>query len=372
MNFLKLTQQLQDAAQEVASKAGQMTEKAIEQGSEIAKDWVEKAPDALESATDGLNRVVKGAAQQVVTAMDSSEAESKSKALDMTQVPEAERVAFYGALFAIADADGFIQKEEVDTIFGCMNLEGMSETARRTTLGYVMSPPALETCLEALTDADETLRFGLIVNAVHVARADDELDEDEGAAVHSIQERLDISDEQLEAIAVFVKRLKEIESRGLDDNYAADAIKSAASGLAAVGVPVAAVMFSGAVFGLSAAGITSGLAALGALVWVGGMVPGIGVAVLLGSGIYVGANRLLDTGGVRAKEKLRAEQTRKAQLVIENLQRAIEVLVERITNLEHKADNVESSALVIRELKRRVKILMQSANRRKQQTEAAS
>jgi hypothetical protein len=62
-------------------------------------------------------------------------------------------------------------------------------------------------------------------------------------------------------------------------------LKEWASGLAGVGVPISAIAVSGSVFGLSAAGITSGLAALGALVG-GGMVAG---AVLVVPAIAVGS-----------------------------------------------------------------------------------
>ena len=75
----------------------------------------------------------------------------------------------------------------------------------------------------------------------------------------------------------YAEKVRRVRERGIDDNHAADAIKAAVSGMTAVGVPIAAVVYSGSVVGLSAAGITSGLAALGLGL---GMVPGIGVAIL--------------------------------------------------------------------------------------------
>ncbi|MEA5498275.1 hypothetical protein [Limnoraphis robusta] len=267
-----------------------------------------------------------------------------NESLDLAKVSESDRLAFYGALFAIAFADNSIDKEELELIFGLMDLQGMTESAKRKVQSYIIEPPSLSACLRALRTADEQLRYGLMINLVDTAWANDELDFNEEKAIALAQQELKISNEQLKAIQIFIHKVREIRERGLDDNYAADAIKTAAAGLSAVGVPVAAVWFSGSVIGLSAAGITSGLAGLGALIGIGGMIPGIGVAILLGTGIFMGVNALLDTGDQSKKGQLQAEKERKAQLVRKNIQGAINLLTEQITSLQEKAVNLEASA----------------------------
>lgn len=296
-----------------------------------------------------------------------------NESLDLAKVSERDRLAFYGALFAIAFADNSIDKEEVELIFGMMDLEGMTEPAKRQVQSYIIEPPSLWTCLRSLEAADEQLRYGLMINLVDVAWANDELDSNEKKALVLAQRELKISNEQLDAIKKFIQKVREIRVRGLDDDYAADAIKTAAAGLSAVGVPVAAVWFSGSVIGLSAAGITSGLAGLGALIGIGGMIPGIGVAILLGTGIFMGVNALLDTGDKSKKAQLQAEKERKAQLVIKNMQGAINQLVEQIADLQKKAINLELSASnaaenreAIRLLTERLKFMQQSVTKRKQ------
>src|SRR5205085_10284638 len=127
---------------------------------------------------------------------------------------------------------------------------------------------------------------------------------------------------QIEAIERAVLELKEAPARGENDNHAADpadadALKRVAAGLPAVGIPIAAVSVLGSVGGLSAAGITSGLAALGLGL---GMVPGIGVAIIGGTVVYGGLSKVLDVGGRQAKERAQAEAERKAELVIRNMQ----------------------------------------------------
>lgn len=296
-----------------------------------------------------------------------------SETLDLAKVSESDRLAFYGALFAIAFADDCIDKEEVELIFSMMDLEGMTESAKRQVQSYIIEPPSLWTCLRSLQAANEQLRYGLMINLVDTAWANDELDSNEEEAIVLAQRELKISNEQLDAIKRFIQKVREIRVRGLDDNYAADAIKTAAAGLSAVGVPVAAVWFSGSVIGLSAAGITSGLAGLGALIGIGGMIPGIGVAILLGTGIFMGVNALLDTGDKSKKAQLQAEKERKAQLVIKNMQGAINQLVEQIANLQEKASNLEVSASnaeanreAVKQLTERLKFMQQSVAKRKQ------
>jgi len=301
-----------------------------------------------------------------------------NETLDLTKVSESDRLAFYGALFAIAFADNSIDKEEVELIFGMMDLEGMTESAKRQVQSYIIEPPSLWACLRSLEAADEQLRYGLMINLVDTAWANDELDSNEEEAIVLAQRELKISNEQLDAIKKFIQKVREIRVRGLDDNYAADAIKTAAAGLSAVGVPVAAVWFSGSVIGLSAAGITSGLAGLGALIGIRGMIPGIGVAILLGTGIFMGVNALLDTGDKSKKAQLQAEKERKAQLVIKNMQGAINQLVEQIAVLQEKVINLEASASdaaanreAIRLLTERLKFMQQSIAKRKQAFGAA-
>ncbi|MGK7890415.1 MAG: hypothetical protein AB4042_13850 [Leptolyngbyaceae cyanobacterium] len=293
-----------------------------------------------------------------------------TKPLDLAQVTERDRLAFYGALFAIAFADGQIDKDEMEFIFGIMDLDEMSEAGKRNVQSYIVEPPSLDVCTRELAYADERLRYGLMVNLIEVVYANDELDSAEKKAALLARENLQISIKQFNAIVNFVREVRKIRERGLDDNQAADAIKTAAAGLSAVGVPIAAVYLSGSVIGLSAAGITSGLAALGLGL---GMVPGIGVAVLVGAGIFMGVNAFLDTGDKTKKANFKAEQERKAQLVIKNMQGSINQLVDEIGELQEKsvslssaAADAEASREAIRQLTERLRFMKQSVTKRKQ------
>lgn len=344
-----------------------VTKKSTELGETLSNSASQLSKVASETVA-GFGESVNNAVSQATTAINTEKqsGNTMTQTLELAKIHESDRLAFYGALFAIATADGSFDKDEINFIFGVMDLEGMSESAKRQVQSYIIEPPALASCLRALSIADETLRFGLMLNLIDTAWANDELDPDEEQAIKLAQQELRITDAQVKAMQEFVQKMREIRERGLDDNQAADAVKTAASGLGAVGIPIAAVYFSGSVIGLSAAGITSGLAALGGLVGLGGMVPGIGVAVLLGAGIFMGLNSFLDTGDHHKKAELQAERERKAQLVIQNLQNSLNSVIERIDALQKAAADTEGNREAIRILTQKMKTLQQLINKRKQ------
>jgi len=276
---------------------------------------------------------------------------------------ESEREAFYGLLFSMSAVDGTMDKDEVELIYGSLNLEEVSEDSRRKIHGFVLDPPPFDDSVEQLSTSNETVRFGAMLHLIDIANADDIVEDSEQELLTKARMALNVNDEQYEALAEFSKVAKEVRDRGIDDEVGKDMLKRAAGGLTSVGVPIAAVYFSGSVIGLSAAGITSGLAALGLGL---GMVPGIGVAVLLGAAVYFGATRLLDVGGKRKKAKAQEQKERRAQLVIANLQAAIGYLADRIEDLQKKAADAATNREAITELNRRLRTLKQLLARRQE------
>ena len=71
---------------------------------------------------------------------------------------------------------------------------------------------------------------------IDTAWAEGVLDSQESKALELAQAELNISNEQRQAIANFVQKMREIRARGLDDTQAADAIKTVTAGLSAVDV----------------------------------------------------------------------------------------------------------------------------------------
>src|SRR5215217_4533803 len=104
---------------------------------------------------------------------------SATEHLDPTSLSEKERVAFYGALFAMANADEQMQQEELEIIYEKLDTEGLPEEARRQLYAYAIEPPALRDCLQVLGGASESARYGLVLNLVEVAVSDYLLSEPE-------------------------------------------------------------------------------------------------------------------------------------------------------------------------------------------------
>jgi uncharacterized tellurite resistance protein B-like protein len=288
---------------------------------------------------------------------------SDTEHLDLKSLSENQRVAFYGALFAMAAVDDQMQREELELIYETLDTEGVSDEARRRLYAYAIEPPALHDCLQALSDASESARHGVMLNLVEVAVSDYLLSNPEQGALAEAQRILGIGNEQRTAMQRYAEEVRRIREHGIDDNHAADAIKAAVSGMTAVGVPIAAVVYSGSVVGLSAAGITSGLAALGLGA---GMIPGIGVAILIGTAAFVGLNYLFDTGNKRKKEQYRRERERKAQLAMENLQETINHLIDRMARLQGDAADAKANKEAIQLLNERLAKLQQILARRRE------
>jgi len=95
---------------------------------------------------------------------------------------------------------------------------------------------------------------------------------------------------QLKGVTLCRTSINRLKNKGVKMSDAvANGIKNGVSAVGGAGVGVAAVAVAGEV-GLSAVGISTGLAALG----VGSMALGIGTVALIGAGVFCGAKKLLD------------------------------------------------------------------------------
>jgi small-conductance mechanosensitive channel len=123
-----------------------------------------------------------------------------------------------------------------------------------------------------------------MTDLLFMALADEKFVEAERREIRALADALNLTDPQLAALEKYVQA---VLKAGKADGVGAEDFKKlggdVAASLAATGIPIAAVAVSGTVFGLSAAGITSGLAALGLGL---GMASGLGVAVAIGVGSF--------------------------------------------------------------------------------------
>jgi len=137
-----------------------------------------------------------------------TETPAPPQTLDLSGLPEQQRLAFYGALFAVAAADDQIDERESDQILESLDLDGLSEGARERALAMSIAPPSLQACLDLLKDQDESLRMGLMLNLVDVALADDEIEPGEPMSLEQARVALGITPDQIEGMHAYAFRLR--------------------------------------------------------------------------------------------------------------------------------------------------------------------
>lgn len=159
----------------------------------------------------------------------------------------------------------------------------------------------------------------------------------------SLQNKFDIKDEHIELIIEAIKNDEEILLERKNDSEIIKSMKNLAAKAGSIGVPLAAIYFSGSVVGMSAAGITSGLAAIGmgGLLGFSGMVTGIGVVVLLGVGAYSGIKKLT---GISDLENSKQRELM-LQAIIKNSQKSLDYLIEDVNEISNLLMNEVKNGL---------------------------
>ncbi|HJK89939.1 MAG TPA: TerB family tellurite resistance protein [Polyangiaceae bacterium LLY-WYZ-15_(1-7)] len=207
-----------------------------------------------------------------------------------SELPREEKLAYLCVVASIAGSDGEVTDDEVANLRALAKSMELPKRDIGQVIGAAEDPEHSEVQAALSQLAGSELRFTLITDLLFLAFADDHYSKEEQREVAGVADRLGVSEKQVAAIRSYVEA---VGKAGASDSASAKDLKKlggdVAAGLASAGVPVAAVAVSGSVFGLSAAGITSGLAALGMGL---GMTTGIGVAAAIGVGSYFGVRWL--------------------------------------------------------------------------------
>ena len=216
---------------------------------------------------------------------------------------------------------------------------------RRTIRESVRDPSGLDAealvrrmLSQAPTGSQLGLSCSLIKDSVRLHRATASSQADSRASdqpgIRQLSRLLKLKYDQVVVIEEGCISDEKILSGDITDDEKVTAAKSMAAKAAAVGVPIAGIYLTGSVTGLSAAGITSGLAALGlgGVLGLSSMVSGIGVAIILGVGIYMGMRWLL---GNSERDKA-ARREIMLQEVLGNHQKSIANLAEDILDFSRE------------------------------------
>jgi len=216
---------------------------------------------------------------------------------------------------------------------------------------------------EAGTDTQVALKCALMSDAIRVVRATSDGPAREQPGVGRLAGMLELDDKKVRFLDDACEQDEKILGGELSDAKITNAAKEMAARAGAVGVPLGAIYVCGSVTGLSAAGITSGLAALGlgGVLGLSAMVSGIGVVVIAGGVAYKGVRWVLG-GSQRNRASLREmmlqEVLRIHQGAIINLGEDMSHFGRRIATLSLETDRNRDA---IDELSREVMLLSQSA-----------
>ena len=249
--------------------------------------------------------------------------------------------------------DSLIDERELCEIQVLMTQLQCNAEVRQAVRSYLEDPQSLEVeaqiarMLELVpsgkSDTEWALRCSLIKDAIRVCRATSEGSAREQPGIRQLAELLRLDDKKVRFIEEACEQEEKILAGELSDRQIKSTAKVMAAEAMRVGVPVAAVYLSGSVTGLSAAGITSGLAALGlgGVLGLSAMVTGIGVAIVAGGAAYKGVRWVL--GGSERNRAFRRELMlqdvlRIHQAAIINLAEDISFFGERVEVLSTETD----------------------------------
>ena len=113
--------------------------------------------------------------------------------LDLSGLDTDLRLAFYGALFSMSNADRDMDETEDDRIFESLDLSDLDKDARTRILHLAINPPPLERGLLAFRKEDETLRRALMLNLIDVVLADGVIEPGEHIGLHEARQVLGLS-----------------------------------------------------------------------------------------------------------------------------------------------------------------------------------
>lgn len=215
----------------------------------------------------------------------------------LEEYSEKEQIAYLSILSAVCYVDkefGDNEKRQLDGLLAQLKISDAGKAKIYSSVFSLQHEEKLAD-LEAIQNLGNTeLKYTLISDLCLFSLVDSKFTDKEYQYILGIGEVLGITQEQVDAIKSMQENLDTIKDVPSNSERFKQVIKDSAANLAAVGVPIGAIAASGSVFGLSAAGITSGLAALGALVGGGMLVGAVVVVPAIALGAAYGVKKLFD------------------------------------------------------------------------------
>lgn len=289
-----------------------------------------------------LNRIIKE--------FDSFEEEEQLKALE--EMSEDIKIAYLKIIInmTFVDDQKIDEKELVEILLLQSRITSDKET--RFNIKYYISDISLEN-IESVESLVNTLKtkvqsshiksvmFSLIKDLINVYYSCNENRSREFEFLNEYRDIFGVTEEDINLAFTAVETDHKMLDEDLDDTQIEKIMKEMLYKAGAAGVPLAAIYISGSVVGMSAAGITSGLATLGLGL---GMTGGLVVVGLISIATYKGLKHLT---GANELDKYKTRELM-LQEVIKQTQKTISILInedinyfiQRLNNLslEHSID----------------------------------
>jgi hypothetical protein len=215
----------------------------------------------------------------------------------LEEYSENDQIAYLSVLSAVCYVDkefGDKEKHQLDVLLAQLKISDVAKAKIYSSVFNLQHGDKLAN-LEAIKSLGNTeLKYTLISDLCLFSLVDSKFTDEEYQYILDIGKVLGITREQVDAIKYIQENLHKIKDIPSNSERIKQVIKDSAANLASVGVPIGAIAASGSVFGLGAAGITSGLATLGALVGGGMLVGAVIVVPAIAIGTAYGVKKLFD------------------------------------------------------------------------------
>lgn len=243
----------------------------------------------------------------------------------------------------LLDGDGILDEKECSQLYSLIARLNLSAENRSDLLMYQDAPEPVDELVETMCAClDDLARQEIIFSLtkdliyIHMQTRSEDADHQDSPFIAEFAARNGVSEEQMALFRKAIDNERKIFDDDADDSSLETGFRNIASGAVAVGVPLAALYFSGSVIGLGATGITSGLAALGlgGVFGLSSMATGIGAVILIGLGAKKGLEHLTGQNEVdRCKRK-------EALLLAVNkhLQKSINILMQDINSFTKRLE----------------------------------
>ncbi|EAK2539511.1 hypothetical protein BOI84_01105 [Campylobacter upsaliensis] len=306
----------------------------------------------------------------------------------LEEMPSVLKNAYVKILINMAfDNDGEIDEKELTEIMFLMGRISIDDEGRFELRSYIaeigISAISTQDLLTIIKDNAEAAHYEAImislVKDIFSIHASTTLSTEEGSIIQvsypdflqKHKEIFGLSTDKIELARIAVENDFKILYENVDDDKIKQAAKDLAAKAASVGAPIGAIYLSGSVMGLSAAGMTSGLASLGmgGMLGLSSMATGIGAAVLIGVGVYHGVKYLTSNNELskyKTRELMLHEVIKQTQKSISLMIGDINIIVKKLNDaiVRHKddRDDIEKLSKILSKLQGAMKQMNSKSN----------